>query len=742
MVFRLYTSGEALEEDGDSVLQETKQGQATAKADDDISVSSRSSDASSSTTRTAKAAWKIALLITLLGCAASAAFLSIGILSARRDSQNNFESDVDQVAGQIHSAFREYETAGRWVHQFCMGHKLLVERAEDNTTNNTKAFFSPNFRSLFRELYESIVAQGLPLYAIQYVPNVTHSDRAAYEAEARLFYENNYPEIAETYTGFSGLVPDNTSTNGLRLSAQPDQDFYFPVHYVEPVLNNTQVIDFDTYSEDYPRWAVNTALETQEPVITGRLRLLQEYDPDPNIYSVLLIHPGMNFSNSYRYANDLNHKRASSGAGGDLSFTAIRIPSLLDYIARQKHNSKDDEDHMPLMTIYLYDSTPDDETLEDPLFLGGAQIDHHHNENDILLEYMLPVEMNDLAAQGDNRYYQTILKIGRRQWTLVAISGDGTYPPSITFALIGGIMIIFAFLCLALWVYASMNRNALTAHLNAKAQEARSQLSIEHARQAAAAERQLNEFIAHEVRNPLSAAMSACSFVTSAIQQEDDSSLLFQKQPTANSILSSQMKMANGNASTTVTATSTNSAPPALFQLPKTNPIPPTLREQQTLETEETRETILTDLNIIDASLQFVNDLLRNMLDVQRAACHQLKIEKGPTDMIRDILEPVDAMLYRRGKQSVEVILDCPYPDLIVHSDRLRLKQVILNLGRSKCSLLPCPLLCRDVDNNGTRCISYRYLFCVWRSFCRFGKVCRKGFHTIPGGGGDKENSK
>ena len=693
MVFRLYTSGEALDEDGDSVHIETTtttttttKPQATNQADGDVmSISSHSSDGSSSnTTRTAKAAWKIALLITLLGCAASAAFLSIGILSARRDSQNNFESDVDQVAGQIHNAFREYETAGRWVHQFCMGHKLLlVDRAEGN--NSSRPFFTPNFRSLFRELYESIVAQGLPLYAIQYVPNVTHSDRAAYEAEARLFYENNYPEIAETYTGLSGLVPDNTSANGLRLSTQPDQDFYYPVHYVEPIRNNTQVIDFDTYSEDYPRWAVNTALETREPVITGRLRLLQEYDPNPNIYSVLLIHPGMNYSNPY--ANNGNNDRSSSGAGGDVSFTAIRIPSLLDYIATQEHISKDDENHVSLMTIYLYDSTPEDETLEDPLFLGGAQIDHNHHQNDLLLEYMPPVEMDELTAEGDNRYYQTILKIGRRQWTLVAISGDGTYPPSITFALIGGIMIIFAFLCLALWVYASMNRNALTAHLNAKAKEARSQLNIEHARQAAAAERQLNEFIAHEVRNPLSAAMSACSFVTSAIQQEDGSSLLFQKQSPTNNIISPPMKMANETASTPATASS-NSTPPALFQLPKTTPTSPALREQQTPETEETRETILTDLNIIDASLQFVNDLLRNMLDVQRAACHQLKIEKGPTDMIRDILEPVDAMLYRRGKQNVEVILDCPYPNLIVHSDRLRLKQVILNLGRSKYSLL------------------------------------------------------
>jgi signal transduction histidine kinase len=42
---------------------------------------------------------------------------------------------------------------------------------------------------------------------------------------------------------------------------------------------------------------------------------------------------------------------------------------------------------------------------------------------------------------------------------------------------------------------------------------------LKRAKQAAATERELNEFLAHEVRHPLSAAMSALSFVTSAINE-------------------------------------------------------------------------------------------------------------------------------------------------------------------------------------------------------------------------------
>lgn len=71
----------------------------------------------------------------------------------------------------------------------------------------------------------------------------------------------------------------------------------------------------------------------------------------------------------------------------------------------------------------------------------------------------------------------------------------------------------------------------------------------------------------------------------------------------------------------------------------------------------------------------------------QRAAHHQLKIEKAPTDVLRDILEPVDAMLYRRGQTDVKVMVECP-PDLMVMTDRLRLKQVVLNLSRNSAKFV------------------------------------------------------
>ena len=56
------------------------------------------------------------------------------------------------------------------------------------------------------------------------------------------------------------------------------------------------------------------------------------------------------------------------------------------------------------------------------------------------------------------------------------------------------------------------------------------------------------------------------------------------------------------------------------------------------------------------------------------------------TDLLHDVMEPVAGMLHRRGSK-IKLILECP-PDLIVMTDKLRLKQVILNLGRNSSKFI------------------------------------------------------
>jgi CheY-like chemotaxis protein len=127
--------------------------------------------------------------------------------------------------------------------------------------------------------------------------------------------------------------------------------------------------------------------------------------------------------------------------------------------------------------------------------------------------------------------------------------------------------------------------------------------------------------LAHEVRNPLAAAMSALGFVTSAINETDY------------------------------------------------------------ISNDGFRATLQEDAQIISSSLHFIDDFLRSLLDMYRAAANKLEVKLAPTDLLKDVLEPVCSILYQRDG-SVDVTVDCP-ENLIVATDCLRLKQIMLNLGRN-----------------------------------------------------------
>jgi signal transduction histidine kinase len=145
--------------------------------------------------------------------------------------------------------------------------------------------------------------------------------------------------------------------------------------------------------------------------------------------------------------------------------------------------------------------------------------------------------------------------------------------------------------------------------------------AIKTAEKVATTERELNEFLAHEVRNPLSAAMSAHSFVVSAVN------------------------------------------------------------ETVHISNEEYRKSVQEDAQIVVSSLHFIDEFLRSMLDIYRTAANKLEVKSAPTDLLKDVLEPVCNILYQRDG-SVDVTVDCP-ENLIVTTDCLRLKQIMLNLGRN-----------------------------------------------------------
>lgn len=113
--------------------------------------------------------------------------------------------------------------------------------------------------------------------------------------------------------------------------------------------------------------------------------------------------------------------------------------------------------------------------------------------------------------------------------------------------------------------------------------------------------------------------------------------------------------------------------------------------EEVPLSDETARNATREDVDVIENSLQYVNSLLKNMLDMNRASRRQMVINLEPVDVLEDILEPIVAILYHREKQ-FEVLLDCPTDGddrLVVLSDRLRLGQIVLNLSQNSARFIP-----------------------------------------------------
>ena len=105
------------------------------------------------------------------------------------------------------------------------------------------------------------------------------------------------------------------------------------------------------------------------------------------------------------------------------------------------------------------------------------------------------------------------------------------------------------------------------------------------------------------------------------------------------------------------------------------------INDESLNNTRENLKAIREDVEIIDSSLTYTHDLLRSMLDMHRATSHHLMIHETPLDVTRDILEPVASMLYQRNV-GFELLTECP-DGLFVVSDRLRIKQMLLNLCRN-----------------------------------------------------------
>lgn len=170
-------------------------------------------------------------------------------------------------------------------------------------------------------------------------------------------------------------------------------------------------------------------------------------------------------------------------------------------------------------SFYIYDNTYQE---EEPVFLGGHRA--HPGPAGVLAFTGLPeISLEELedASQTHkwSRFELRELDIADRKWSVAVVSLPNTYKPEFGIAIFGGVMILLASVILSTCVWADIHRVSKMNAIRAQANQEKADIILQTARQQALAERELNDYIAHEVRDPLSSAIAALSFVSAATKE-------------------------------------------------------------------------------------------------------------------------------------------------------------------------------------------------------------------------------
>ena len=226
----------------------------------------------------------------------------------------------------------------------------------------------------------------------------------------------------------------------------------------------------------------------------------------------------------------------------------IRIPDLIKKAAK---------DASVGISVSIFDST---NASALPIFMGGADIFVDNQQRDgrdddrIDGPTVIPALARNLTdiQESATRYEQRTIQIADKTWTIAVTSQPGSFESSLVFVIFGGTIIAVASVILAIWFYTNMWRVSQMQKMKAQAEAEKAALILDAAKKQTASEKSFNEFLSHEVRNPLCSAIAALSFVAAATKE------------------------------------------PVI--------------------TKDTQKRMKEDVAIIDASLQFINELLRNML--------------------------------------------------------------------------------------------------------------------------------
>lgn len=133
-------------------------------------------------------------------------------------------------------------------------------------------------RNQFRIFTRQYLQQYPNLQALSWNPRVSSADRTKFEAAVQM-------------EGFTDFQISERSSEG-RLIRAGERPEYVVVRYIEPIQSNKAALGFDVYSEAVRREALDKARDTGRPVVSSRIKLVQEKGQQAGVLIFLPIYRG------------------------------------------------------------------------------------------------------------------------------------------------------------------------------------------------------------------------------------------------------------------------------------------------------------------------------------------------------------------------------------------------------------------------------------------------------------------
>lgn len=244
---------------------------------------------------------------------------------------------------------------------------------------------------------------------------------------------------------------------------------------------NAVIIDLDLATAPGRKEMLALALEAFKPTASPHYHRLKPDGTYTEEAYIQIFHPGVPLPET--------PDEVPKGVSG----LVVGVPTVLEI-----SSAEFPED----VSIYIYDSTDND--LE-PEYIVAADVykvpPEQSGERIVYLDGN-EIPFAELVDETVVFMHITKITVASRTWTMVAVAMEGTFQPDLMYVIWTGKFIMITSICIALWIATNHRRMRTILEVKRKADMEKTAVIVRSARENARAEQELNDYIAHEIRNP------------------------------------------------------------------------------------------------------------------------------------------------------------------------------------------------------------------------------------------------